>query len=181
MLSRIRGFEITKGYEDKGINLPIQMTMNAAGYDFEAAEDIVIPSIFKQFMRFAKKQVTRQRNQKLDIRPTKIPTGIKVYMPEDEFLGLYNRSSNPLNFFLIMANGVAVIDSDYYNNKKTDGHIHFQFYNLSFFDRRIKKGDRIGQGVFHKYLKADKGAARESGKERLGGEGSTNNEVANND
>ena len=40
-----RGFEVAKGFEDKGINLPKRGTANAAGYDFEAAEDVVIPSI----------------------------------------------------------------------------------------------------------------------------------------
>lgn len=40
-----RGFEVAKGFEDKGINLPRRGTANAAGYDFEAAEDVVIPSL----------------------------------------------------------------------------------------------------------------------------------------
>ena len=40
-----RGFEVAKGFEDKGINLPKRGTANAAGYDFEAAEDVVIPSL----------------------------------------------------------------------------------------------------------------------------------------
>lgn len=40
-----RGFKIAKGFEDKGINLPKRGTANAAGYDFEAAEDVVIPSL----------------------------------------------------------------------------------------------------------------------------------------
>lgn len=40
-----RGFEVAKGFEDKGINLPKRGTANAAGYDFEAAEDVMIPSL----------------------------------------------------------------------------------------------------------------------------------------
>ena len=60
-----RGFEIAKGYEDKGINLPIRKTRNSAAYDIEAAEDIVLPS-FKKGMK-----------------PTLIPTGIKAYMKSD--------------------------------------------------------------------------------------------------
>ena len=43
-----RGFEICKGYEDKDISLPIRKTKNSAGYDFEAAEDTVIPSFLKR-------------------------------------------------------------------------------------------------------------------------------------
>ena len=40
---RQRGFEIAKGWEDKNINLPIRKTAHSAGYDVEAAEDIIIP------------------------------------------------------------------------------------------------------------------------------------------
>ena len=39
-----RGFEIAKGWEDKNINLPIRKTAHSAGYDVEAAEDVIIPS-----------------------------------------------------------------------------------------------------------------------------------------
>ena len=42
-----RGFEVCKGYEDKDINLPIRKTKNSVGYDIEAAEETVIPSIWK--------------------------------------------------------------------------------------------------------------------------------------
>ena len=36
-MDRLRGFEIAKGWEDKGINLPKRSTKNSAGYDVEAA------------------------------------------------------------------------------------------------------------------------------------------------
>lgn len=48
---RKRGFEVTAAYQDKQINLPKRATKNAAGYDFEAAEDIVIPAIWKQVIQ----------------------------------------------------------------------------------------------------------------------------------
>ena len=76
-MNRLRGFEIAKGFEDKGINLPIRKTRYSAGYDIEAAEDVIIPS-FKKGMN-----------------PTLVKTGIKAYMQDDEVLLLYNRSSNP--------------------------------------------------------------------------------------
>ena len=44
---KTRGFEIAKGFEDKGINLPIRKTKSSAAYDLEAAEDIVLPSFEK--------------------------------------------------------------------------------------------------------------------------------------
>ena len=147
-----RGFEIAKGFEDKEINLPVRKTKFAAGYDIEAAEDIVIPS-FKKGMA-----------------PTLIPTGVKAYMEDDEVLYLYNRSSNPKKKGLILANSVGVVDKDYYGNPDNDGHIMFAFFNIKDEDITIKKGEAIGQGVFAKYLVTDDDIA---GGNRTGGFGST--------
>ena len=61
-MERLRGFEVAKGFEDKRINLPIRKTKYSAGYDIEAAEDVIIPS-FKKGMN-----------------PTLIKTGLKAYM-----------------------------------------------------------------------------------------------------
>ncbi len=148
-----RGFEIAKGFENKGINLPVRKTKYSAGYDIEAAEDVIIPS-FKKGMK-----------------PTLIKTGLKAYMEDDEMLLLYNRSSNPGKKGLIVANSVGVIDKDYYGNPDNDGHIMFAFFNAKEEDIEIKKGDVIGQGIFQKYLTIDGDAA--SGM-REGGFGSTN-------
>ena len=133
-MEKLRGFEIAKGFENKGINLPIRKTKYSAGYDIEAAEDIVIPS-FKKGMN-----------------PTLVKTGLKVYMQDDEVVLLYNRSSNPKKKGLIMANSVGVIDKDYYGNQDNDGHIMFAFYNIKDEDIEIKKGEAIGQAIFQKYL-----------------------------
>ena len=43
-MDRKRGFEIAKGFENAGINLPARSTKNSAGYDIKAAEDIIIPA-----------------------------------------------------------------------------------------------------------------------------------------
>lgn len=51
-------------------------------------------------------------------------------MPDSEYLELVSRSSNPLKRFLLLANGVGVIDRDYYNNENNEGHIMFQFFKL---------------------------------------------------
>ena len=59
-MEKVRGFEIAKGFEDKGINLPIRKTKHAAGYDIEAAEDCVIPPF------------------KLGQKPTLVKTGLKA-------------------------------------------------------------------------------------------------------
>ena len=152
-MEKIRGFEVAKGFEDKGINLPVRKTKFSAGYDFEAAEDCMVPAF------------------KPGIAPTLIKTGIKAYMQPDEMLCLYNRSSNPKKKGLILANSVGIVDKDYYGNLDNDGHIMFAFYNIKDVDVEIKKGECIGQGIFEKYLVAD---ADEATGERKGGFGSTN-------
>ena len=148
----MRGFEVANGFEDQSINLPERKTKFSAGYDFEAAEDIVIPSFKK------------------GCSPTLVKTGIKAYMEDDEMLCLYNRSSNPKKKGLILANSVGIVDKDYYGNPDNDGHIMFAFYNVKDEDITIKKGEAIGQGVFMKYLTTDNDKA--SGN-RMGGFGST--------
>jgi len=152
-MKKVRGFEVAKGFEDKKINLPERKTMYSAGYDFEAAEDIIIPS-FKKGMK-----------------PTLIKTGIKAYMGDNEYLMLANRSSNPGKKGLILANSVGIIDKDYYENPDNDGHIMFAFFNVKDEDIQIKKGDVIGQGIFMPFLTADDDNAEGI---RTGGFGSTN-------
>ena len=148
---KIRGFEIAKGWEDKGINLPKRSTKNSAAYDVEAAEDIVVPTFKK------------------GNAPTLVPTGLKAYCQDDEWYMLVNRSSGPKKG-LVIANGIGVADADYYENPSNDGHFYFSFFNLSENDLLIKKGQVIGQIIFQKYLICDNDAA--SGV-RIGGFGST--------
>lgn len=148
---KTRGFEIAKGWENKGIHLPIRKTKYSAAYDIEAAEDITIPKYYP------------------GIKPTLIPTGLKAYCKEDECYILLNRSSGPKKGFM-MANSVGLIDSDYYENESNDGHFYFQYFNCSDQDIIVKKGDCIGQVMFLKYLIIDNDNAE--GK-RTGGFGST--------
>ena len=133
---RTRGFEIAKGYEDKDIHIPVRKTKHSAGYDVEAAEDVVIPPF------------------KFGMKPTLIPTGLKAYCQDDEFYMLVNRSSGPKKGF-VMSNSIGIIDADYYGNETNDGHFFFQYYNFKDEDLVIKKGDVIGQVIFQKYLTVD--------------------------
>lgn len=152
-MERKRGFEIAKGFENSNINLPVRSTKNSAGYDVEAAEDCIIPAF------------------KPGQKPTLVKTGIKAYMQNDEVLILANRSSNPGKKGLILANSIGVVDSDYYGNADNDGHIMYAFFNFKAEDIEIKKGERIGQAIFQKYLVTDNDIAQG---ERTGGFGSTN-------
>lgn len=151
-MEKVRGFEVAKGFENMEINLPVRKTKYSAGYDVEAAEDTVIPA-------FASGN-----------KPTLVKTGIKAYMPDDEYLMLANRSSNPGKKGLVLANGIGIVDKDYYGNPDNDGHIMFAFYNIKDEEITIKKGDAIGQAIFQKYLIADGDLATA---ERAGGFGST--------
>ena len=106
------------------------------------------------------------------VKPTLVPTGIKCQLANDCYLELSVRSSTPLKHWLILANGVGIIDGDYYNNSDNEGHIYFQLINLSPFDIVLKKGDKIGQGIIKKYEVTDDDYKYEK-KERAGGFGST--------
>lgn len=145
--AKIRGFEVAKGFESAGVVLPTQATAGSAGYDFYALEDVsILPST----------------------PPVLIKTGVKAYMRKDEVLELFIRSSVALKQNLVLANGVGVVDATYYSNPDNDGHIMFMLFNAGSAEVTIKKGDRIGQGVFKNYLTADAG---NSTKERKGGFG----------
>ena len=164
---RKRGFEIVSKFKKKDINLPVRKTNASAGYDFEAAESLIVPSIWKVL---AEKVFVGEAT---GLKATLIPTGIKSYMLDDEYLHLSIRSGTALKTGLILANGVGIVDSDYYNNPDNEGHIMFPVHNLGFKDKLIKKGERIGQGLFLNYLKADDDM---SDGVRTGGFGSTDKE-----
>ena len=149
-----RGFKVVKGYEDKNIHLPLRKTEHSAGYDLEAAEDIVLPKF------------------ELGQKPTLIPTGLKAYMQSDEVLMIFPKSSGPKKFGIMFPHSSGIIDADYYENPDNDGHILVQCINLKDEDVIIKKGDAIAQAIFQKYLISDDDKA--SGK-RVGGFGSTSN------
>ena len=179
-------FEIVSKYADAGLSLPFRKTKASAGYDFQVAEDIIIPSYYTLCNELAAAQITSEYcddevltldkvaflTKYAGCKPTLVPTGIKCEMPEDMYLELSVRSSCPLKHWLILANGVGIIDADYYNNPDNEGHIFFQIINLSPFDIVLKKGDTIGQGILKKYYVTDDDAA---GGFRAGGFGSTDN------
>ena len=151
-MEKIRGFEIAKGFEKEGINLPERKTKNSAGYDIEAAEDCIIPSF------------------KLGQAPTLIKTGLKAYMMPDEVLIIVPRSSGPKKQGILFPHSMGVIDKDYYGNEDNDGHIFVQCINIKDEDVIIKKGEAVAQAIFQKYLMIDGDNAEGI---RKGGFGST--------
>ena len=149
-MSRVRGFEIVAGYQDRGLSLPIRKTCASAGYDIAAAENVCL----------------RAGEMAL------IPTGLKAYMQPDEYLAIHIRSSLAVKQRLVLANSQGIIDADYYNNPDNEGHILIALINGGSQEAFISEGMRIAQGIFCKYLLTDRDEL--TGKEeRTGGIGST--------
>ena len=129
-----RGFEVVRPdmrRTDGEVTLPTRGTSRAMAYDFYA-------------------------NANYTVKPNeivKIWSDIKAYMGEDEVLLLDVRSSMGGKFML--ANTIGVIDSTYYGNESNEGNIGFFLKNISNEVQTVHVGDRIGQGVFTKYLTVD--------------------------
>lgn len=179
-------FEKVSRFADVDINLPQRKTADSAGYDMEVAEDIVIPAYDMHIVTMTNAWIEDDNlypgqpltlNQIATItkqakaKPTLISTGMKCELDPGTYLELSVRSSCPLKHWLVLANGVGIIDRDYYNNSSNEGEIFFQLINLSPFDIQLKKGDIIGQGIIKPFLTTEDDNA--SG-ERVGGFGSTN-------
>ena len=173
-------FEKVSRFADADFNLPVRKTKNSAGYDFEVAEDICIPTWTSQLMALAKATPQPKEPYSLDelaaltkqtkAKPTLVSTGVKCHLKEGYYLELSVRSSTPLKYWIILANSVGIIDADYCDNPDNEGEIFFQVINMSPFDIYLKKGDIIGQGIIKKYEVTDDDKAIG---ERQGGFGST--------
>ena len=118
-------------YDD--VVIPKRNTMYSAGYDFYIPYDLTIKSG----------------------EIVKIPTGIKVMLNSDEFLGIYIRSSLGFKYNLRMCNQVGIIDSDYYDNIDNEGHIFVKLKNEGDSDIVLKKNDRFVQGIIQKFYVVD--------------------------
>ena len=134
---------------DVNIKLPTRGSKNSAGYDFYSPVDTVI-----------------QPNEMVMIW-----TDVKAHMYYDNALFIIPRSSMGKHPVMI-ANTIGLIDNDYYGNESNDGNIGLRLLNVGSTPYEIKKGDRIGQGIFIKYgtVKND-----DTNGTRTGGFGSTNN------
>jgi dUTP pyrophosphatase len=128
---KVRGFEVVSGFEVK--NMPLRKTEFSAGYDIFANASVIIEPLGVAF----------------------VTTGLKAYMPSDEYLALHIRSGIATKRGLMLINSTGIVDSDYYNNEDNEGHIQFAFFNTRNYPVKIEAGERIGQGIFCKYFTAD--------------------------
>lgn len=145
---RVRGFEYVSRMGTI-VRKPTRGSIHSAGYDFYAYDDYTI-----------------EPQQSVLIK-----TGVKAYMPPDEYLDLRVRSSLGIKRQLMLATGASVIDSDYYNNPDNEGEIMVVLYNYGDTTQTIEAGERIVQGIFTKYFLIDDD---DTADQRTGGTGSTN-------
>ena len=132
---KTRGFEICKGYEDKA-TLPKRADNGSCGYDFHIIS-----------------------NDDTYIHPNetvKFETGVKAYMPQDEYLAVHVRSSVGIKKNIVLSNVTGIIDSSFYNNPTNEGNICIALTNIGDKVQVIEPNARVAQGIFMKYLVADK-------------------------
>ena len=144
----IERYELAEDYLD--IKLPRRATEKSAGYD------IYSPCFF----------------QLVPGETIKIPTGIKVYMQDNEVLQIYIRSSLGFKYDVVLSNSTGIIDADYYNNPNNEGSIWIKLINHGDKTLEIDKGEAFAQGIFSTYLVTD--GDKPVAEERTGGIGSTN-------
>ena len=147
---KIRGFEKIAKYAAVDFPMPERKTQKSAGYDFCLPEDVVLEP------------------GKLQL----VPTGIKAYMQDGEYLGMHIRSSMAVKKRIMLVNNVGIIDADYYNNADNEGHIMLALLNTGNEPWALPKGECVAQGIFYNYLVADGDAEAEKAV-RGGGFGST--------
>jgi dUTP pyrophosphatase len=157
-----------RGYEKVSNAVIEEWNQNNPSFAF-SQEDVVVPE--RKTIGSAGSDFTSPLS--VYINPGKtvmIPTGIKSYMRQNEVLFIDIRSSMGTKNKLKIANCIPLIDSDYYNNPDNEGHILIVIENTGTEIFKIKKGDRIAQGVWINYLLADNDNAT---MQRISGLGST--------
>lgn len=150
------GFYLVSKYVDQANLLPARQTSQAAAYDFKAAADYTIPPF------------------QPGVKPVLVSTGIKVKLEPNQVMLCFNRSSNPIKRNLFLANGVGVIDADYFDNEANEGEIFASFYNYGTKNYQIQRGDRIMQGMIITYQTLTNALTLD--RQRTGGFGSTDGE-----
>jgi dUTP pyrophosphatase len=134
-------------FPGKTIIEPSRKTSHSAGYDFHSNENKFInPGMMYVFW-----------------------TDIKAELDEDKYLQISIRSSLASQG-LCLANGIGIIDSDYYDNESNDGNIGIMVINHGNQYVKIAAGDRIAQGIILNYNTI--GYTKITSK-RIGGLGST--------
>lgn len=137
------------GQRADDIKMPVRATKHSVCYDcFSPIDEIIEPSETKLIF-----------------------INCKAYCNTDEGFML-SATSGMGKRGIMLAQGVGIIESDYADSEANDGNIGFMLFNHGKEPYVIKKGDKIGQIFFFKFLTVDDEA--EITTIRRGGFGSTN-------
>ncbi len=138
-----------KKYNNDEVKMPVRATKNAVCYDlYSPIDEEVNPGETKLIF-----------------------TNVKGYCNPDE--GFIVASTSGMGKRgIIFAQGVGIIESDYADNETNDGNIGLMLHNIGKEVYVVKKGDKIGQLFFFKFLTVDDEVPPTE--VRKGGFGSTN-------
>ena len=114
---------------DKLLSLPEYKTAGAVAFDFASRVDMLIEPRSVAY----------------------IPLNIVLEPPEGHMVLLVARSSLHKQG-LMLANGVGIVDRDFSGN---EDEYHAAVYNFTEEPVHISRGDRVAQGVFKSYEKAE--------------------------
>ena len=114
---------------DPAVPLPKYESAGAAGFDLAASIDMTIEPG----------------------EVTLVPTGLVIAVPAGHFLGVFARSSTPIKRGLMVANGVGVVDEDYCGPQDE---IKIEVFNFTPRAVAVARGDRLAQGIFIPYMRA---------------------------
>lgn len=137
------------GVSYEKIRLPRRATSKSAGYDLYSPVDVLIEPG----------------------ENVVVPTGIKVYMEDDEVLLVNSRSGHGFKKGIRLRNIQGWIDADYVDNSSNEGHIMVSMVNDGEEPFFLPEGKAIAQSMFIKYLVAEDDEPLKY--ERRGGIGST--------
>ena len=134
---------------EKEVALPEYQTAGSAGFDLRARESVTIAPHAVGY----------------------VPVNVAVETPADHFLLIAARSSLHKRG-LMLANGIAIGDSDFCGDED-----EYKIVLLNFTDQAVtvERNDRIAQGLFVKFTRAEWDEVEHMGRETRGGFGSTGN------
>ena len=115
---------------DKSLPLPKYETAGAVGFDLFVRKDSIVEPH----------------------SPQALPVNVIVEIPPGYMLAILPRSSTVRKTGLIIPNGFGVIDQDYHG---PEDEIMLLVYNPTAKPIQVKRGDRLGQGIFVKVDKAE--------------------------
>lgn len=132
LLSTLSDKDIEKYYNE--LQLPDRSTTGSAGYDFHFP--------FGNFVLGPGESIT-------------IPTGIKVNINGNYFLGIFPKSGLSFDFKVRLDDTVAVIDADY-TDAPNEGHIYLKLTNENKYKTcTLKQNMKIVQGIFIPFALTD--------------------------